>query len=79
MGVGVKDVKNWFTEDRKAQGHASGGPTNPREKPPTVEVRACLPIISKGACLSASHVPERGVKYMEEDHPLKTDAVRVLL
>ena len=73
MGVGVKDIKCWFTEESQVQEHAGDSPTTPREKPPTVQVRARLPITSKWAHPPAPYIPERGVKYMEEDHPLKTD------
>ena len=66
MGVGMKDIKGWFAEERKAQGHAGNGSTTPIEKPPAVEVRARLPVVARGSRPSASYVPKHKGEYMED-------------
>ena len=74
MGVDKKDVKSWFAEERKAKGHAGSGSTPPRERPSSVEIRARLPMTTRGSRPSASYVPKRAEEYMEDDDTMKTDA-----
>ena len=56
MGMEMKDIKGWFAEERKAQGHAGSGSTTSKERAPAVEVRARLPVSTRGARPSASYV-----------------------
>ena len=70
MGVEMKDIKGWFAEERKAQGHAGSGSTTPKERAPAVEVRARLPVSTRGARPSASYVPSQKEEYVEEEMKL---------
>ena len=71
MGMEMKDIKGWFAEERKAQGHAGSGSTTPKERAPAVEVRARLPVSTRGARPSASYDPRQKEEYVEEE--MKSD------
>ena len=67
MRMEVKEIKGWFAEERKAQGHAGHGWATLKEMTPSVEVRARLPVPVRGSCPSASYVPSHKEDYTEEE------------
>ena len=60
MGIEMKDIKGWFADKRKAQGHEGHGWATQKEPAPSVEVRAHLPVPTSGARPSASFVCRGG-------------------
>ena len=69
-GVDMKDVKAWFTEQRKSQGHAGNGWNAPTERAPTIEVRARLPVSARGMRPLAPYAPSQKGEYVEEEMEL---------
>ena len=66
-GVGVKEIKAWFTDERKLRGHAGHGETLHKEATPLVEVRAQLPNPTRGHLPAATYTPIRKGEYFEEE------------
>ena len=64
-GMGVKEIKGWFSDERKARGHAGHGWAPLREAAPSVEVRAHLPAPARRSLPSASYVPPHKEEYTE--------------
>ena len=55
-GVGVKEIKAWFTDARKAPGHAEHRDTQSREAAASIEMRTRLPTLPRDSSeLLAKH------------------------
>ena len=66
-GMGMKDIKGWFSDERKARGHAGQGWAPTKETTPSVEVRARIPAPARRPVPSASYAPSHMQEYIEED------------
>ena len=67
MGVEMKDIKGWFAEERKAQGHAGNRLTTPKERAPAVKVIACLLVSTRRVRPSASYIPRQKEEYVKSN------------
>ena len=64
-GVGAREIKAWFTNERKALGHAGHGGAPYKEATPSVEVRARLPTPTRRPLSAAAYASSRKEEYTD--------------
>ena len=80
-GVSAKEIKAWFSAERRARGHSAPGDGRSKEPPASVEVRTQLPTSGLGPFPPPPLPPTRGaarplmgrVEYVEEEEEMKVD------
>ena len=56
-GVGVREIRAWFSDARKARGHSTPSDAQSREAPASIEVRTRHPTSSSGSHPTSTYVP----------------------
>ena len=80
-GVSVKEIKAWFSAERRARGHTAPGDGRSNEPPASVEIRTQLPTSGLGPFPPPPPPPTRGTarpllsrgEYVEEEEEMKVD------
>ena len=80
-GVSVKEIKAWFSAERRAQGHTAPGDGRSKDPPASVEVRTQLPTSGLGPLPPPPPPPTQGTsitpldrfEYFEEEEEMKAD------